>query len=63
MEIIEAEFLDITKSHLHFWNDTKKQQYKYDALSAKKFGEAALGKTSRQKRSGIEKVLQVSIID
>ena len=63
MEIIEAEFLDITVAHLQFWNNTKRQEYNYDASYVEMFDKKARETSSRQRRSGIENILQVLVID
>lgn len=58
---IEADFIDITRKHLEYWNG-KFDRSDYEKLYAQPiFSEAAyLTPQSRLKRSGIQKILQVN---
>ena len=60
---IEADFADITRKHLEYWNE-KIDQSNHENLSFQPiFSEAAyLTLKSRLKRSGIQKILQVNTL-
>ena len=63
VERVESEFLDITRTHLKFWKDVKEQQNKEDKLFMQNSDGDVQEKTLREKRSGIENILQVSVTD
>ena len=60
---IEADFADITRKHLEYWNE-KTDQSSHENLSFQPiFSEATyLTPKSRLKRSGIQKILQVNTL-
>ena len=63
VEKVEAEFIHITRTHLKFWKDVKEKQNREGELFMQKSDGDVQEKTLREKRSGIENILQVSVTD
>ena len=59
MEAIEVDFLDISNNHLQFWSKRRNLQREFNTKLDAKIHENVQGNVLREKRSGLEKILQV----
>ena len=58
---IEADFIELTNTHLEFWND-KEELHILSQITPERNGRYLEQKVSRPKRGGIEKILQVWVV-
>ena len=58
---IEADFKEVTNKHLEFWNGQEELNI-LSQITPERNGRHPEQKTSRHKRAGIEKILQVWVV-